>query len=91
MIVQKNVCSEPGSSGTCLTIIAFWENKIMRIMVGGQLKQKSKKFVRLHLNGKEKKLGMVAHTCYPSYSSKPKIGGPWSRLVWKKSKILSPK
>jgi hypothetical protein len=32
--------------------------------------QKKKKFVRLHLN--RKKLGMVAHTCHPSYGRRHK-------------------
>jgi hypothetical protein len=32
----------------------------------------AKKFMRLHLN--RKKLGMVVHTCYPSYCGKHKMG-----------------
>jgi hypothetical protein len=45
--------------------------------------------MRPHLNGK--KMGMVVHACHPSYRRKLKIRGLQSRLVWAKSKTLSPK
>jgi hypothetical protein len=38
-----------------------------------------------------KKLGVVTHICHPSYIRKYKTGGLWSRLVWAKSKTLTPK
>jgi hypothetical protein len=38
----------------------------------------------------EKKLGIVAYTCYCSYSRKHKIG-LGSRLAWPQSETLSPK
>jgi hypothetical protein len=31
---------------------------------------------------------MVAHTCYPSYGGKPKIGRLWSRAAWAKKQNL---
>jgi hypothetical protein len=36
----------------------------------------------------EKKLGVMLCTCHPSYSEKPKIGGPWIvvQVAWAKSK-----
>jgi hypothetical protein len=43
-----------------------------------------KKVFEAHLN--RKILGVVAHTCHPSYSGKLKIGGSWSRIGWTKKK-----
>jgi hypothetical protein len=40
---------------------------------------------------KRKKLGMMGHSCHPSYGRKLKIGEWWSRLVWAKCEIPSPK
>jgi hypothetical protein len=34
----------------------------------------------------EKQLGVVVHTCYPSYSRKQKIGGSQPRPAWAKAK-----
>jgi hypothetical protein len=39
----------------------------------------SKKFTRPRLT--VKKLGVVTHTCHPSYSSNPKIGGSGSEAM----------
>jgi hypothetical protein len=39
----------------------------------------------------EKKVGVVACTCHPSYSRKHKIGESQSRPAWTKSKTLSAK
>jgi hypothetical protein len=57
-------------------------------MVEGQPIGK-KKFMRLHLKGKE--LYVVVHACHPSYHVKCKIRGSWFRLAWTKSETLSPK
>jgi hypothetical protein len=60
-------------------ILATLEAEIRRIIVSGQLRQKSS-----DLNGK--KLGTVAHTCHPSEFEKHKIGDSWSRLAWAKTR-----
>jgi hypothetical protein len=52
-------------------ILATWEAEIGKIAVLGQPGKKM--FVRFQLN--EKKLGVVACTCHPTYSRKRKIGG----------------
>jgi hypothetical protein len=64
--------------------LGYAEAEIKKIRVPGLPGQK--KVVRFHL--KEKKLGVVAHACHPSYIRKPKIRGSRS---WPKSKTTSQK
>jgi hypothetical protein len=52
-------------------ILDTCEAEIGKMFVPGQSRQK--KFTRSHFN--RKKLGVVAHACYPSYRRKPKLGG----------------
>jgi ribosomal protein L31 len=68
----------------CTPVIpAIQEVEIRRMKVPSQHKQKSSISNR-------KKLFIVVHTCHPSYSGKPTIESQ-SKMVWAKSKTLSPK
>jgi hypothetical protein len=68
-------------------ILATWEAEIRRIT--GSRPALAKMFG--DSISMEKKLGMMAHTCCPSYERKCKTGGYLSRLAWAKSGTLSPK
>jgi hypothetical protein len=68
-------------------ILATWKAEIGRIVIPGQLGQKS---LRDSIS-MEKKLGMVVNACHLSYGEKLKIGGLGSRSVWTKSETLSSK
>jgi hypothetical protein len=60
------------------------EAKIRSIMVPGQPRQKDYK-----TSSQQKRLGVVAHTCPPSYCGKLKIGGLRSRLAQEKQNPIS--
>jgi hypothetical protein len=74
----------------CLSFQATREPEIRRIVPPGQPGKNGEDLISIEKK-KKKKLGVVVHSCHPSYREKLKIGALQSRSPWAKREALSPK